>query len=179
MKKFLIVLIILFICGVLSADVCLKQMEETTLIGREVYEQYANTKQGFQQVFWNVFYERIKLLGVVLLLFLTPIKERVGMILGPIFCFVWGFFLMSCIIELGFVGVIVGLASVLPHGYLYGQGLWFLLRKSRAKTYLARERLMLHILSYLGLVLLFLSGCILETLMGSSFIPWVIRLSMI
>ena len=55
MKKFLIVLMIIFICGVLSADVCLKQIEESDVfLGVDFYEQYANAKMTFKNVFWNV-----------------------------------------------------------------------------------------------------------------------------
>ena len=60
MKKFLIVLIIIFICGILSADVCLKQMKESdVLLGIDFYEQYATSKLEFKNVFWNILYQRI------------------------------------------------------------------------------------------------------------------------
>ena len=73
MKKFLIVLIILFICGLLSADICLEQIKDSeVLVGADFYEQYANTKQMFKDVFWNVLYERMKLFGA-LLLFVLPL----------------------------------------------------------------------------------------------------------
>lgn len=180
MKKFLIVLIILFICGVLSADVCLKQIEDSAVVvGRDVYEQYANAKLEFKNVFWSILYERIKLFGVLLLLCFTPIKEKIGVILALIFSFTWGFFLMSSIIELGFAGLVVGLASVIPHGILYCGSIWLMLRKNQTRTYLAREKMMINIASYIGIILLFITGCILESLVGSYFIPWVIRLSMI
>lgn len=180
MKKFLIVLIILFICGVLSADVCLKQIEDSAVVvGRDVYEQYATSKLAFKNVFWNILYERIKLFGVILLLCFTPIKEKIGVIFASIFCFIWGFFLMSSIIELGFVGLVVGLASVIPHGILYGGSMWLMLRKNQTRTYLVREKMMINITSYIGIILLFITGCILESLVGSYFIPWVIRLSLI
>ena len=180
MKKFLIILIILFICGLLSADVCLKEIEDhTVVIGKEVYEQYASLKLAFKNVFWNVLYERIKLFVVLFILCFTPIKEKIGVVLAAIFSFVWGFFLMSSIIELGFVGLIVGLASVLPHGILYCGSIWLMLRKNRTRSYLVREKMMINMASYIGVVLLFITGCILESVMGSYFIPWVIRLSMV
>ena len=179
MKKFLIILIILFVCGLLSADVCLKEIEDNAVVGREVYEQYASAKLAFKNVFWDVLYERIKSFGVLFILCFTPIKEKMGLVLAPVFSFVWGFFLMSSIIELGFVGLIVGLASVLPHGILYCGSVWLMLRNNRTRTYLVREKMMINMASYIGIVLLFITGCILESFMGSYFIPWVIRLSMI
>lgn len=180
MKKFLIVLIILFICGLLSADICIEQIKDSeVLVGAEFYEQYANTKQVFKDVFWNVLYERIKLFGVLILLCLTPLKERVGIVLAPIFIYIWGFFLMSAIIELGIAGLVVGLASVIPHGLLYGGSIWMMLGKRRTRSYHTRDRVALNVASYIFMLLLFITGCIMESLVGTHFIPWIIRLSLI
>lgn len=180
MKKTFIILIIIFICGALSADVCLKQIEGgAVVVGRDVYEQYATAKMTFKNVFWSILYERIKLFIVFLLLCFTPVKEKIGFVLAPIFSFIWGFFLMSSIIELGFAGLVVGLASVIPHGILYCGSIWLMLRRNQTRTYLIREKMMINIASYLGIILLFITGCILEGVIGAYFIPWVIRLSLI
>lgn len=180
MKKFLIVLIIIFICGILSADVCLTQIAESeVLIGIDFYTEYANAKLAFKDVFWNILYERIKLFGVLLLLCFTPIKEKMGVILAPVFSFIWGFFLMSCIIGLGIAGLVVGLASVLPHGLLYGGVIWMVLGKRRTRSYHTKDRIALNIATYLFMILIFITACVVESLVGTHFIPWVIRLSLI
>ena len=179
MKKFLVILIIIFICGILSADVCLKQMKESSvLVEMEVYEQYAHAKLTFKDVFWNILYERVKLFGVLILLCFTPIRERLGVILTTLFSFIWGFFLMSCIIELGVAGLVVGLASVLPHGVLYAAVLAIMIGRRR-RTYHVKSRLAIDIGIYIFLLLLFTTACIIESLIGTHFIPWVIRLSLI
>lgn len=180
MKKFLIILIIIFICGILSADVCLKQMKESSVIvGMEVYEQYAHAKLTFKDVFWNMLYERIKLFGVLFLLCFTPMKEKMGVLLTTLFSFVWGFFLMSCIIELGVGGLVVGLASVLPHGVLYAAVIAIMIGRRRRRAYHVKRRFAIDIGIYIFLILLFTTACILESLIGTHFIPWVIRLSLI
>lgn len=180
MKKFLVVLIILFICGVLSADLCLKQIEDSdVMIGLDCYKQYANAKFTFGDVFWDILYERIKFFSVLLLLCFTPLKKKLGVIFLIIFSFIWGFFLMNCIIELGVAGLVVGLACVLPHGILYGVVVGLVLNKSRTKTYHTRNRIAIQVLLYIVLTILFITGCILESLVGTHFIPWVIRLSLI
>jgi len=180
MKKFLIVLIILFICGILSADVCLKQIEESAvLVGLDCYKQYANARFTFGDVFWNILYERIRLFSVLLLLCFTPLKKKLGVILLTVFSFVWGFFLMSCIIELGVAGLVVGLACVLPHGILYGVVIGVVLNRNQTRTYHTKNRIAIHVVLYILLVVLFLTACILESFVGTHFIPWVIRLSMI
>lgn len=180
MKKFLIVLIIIFICGLLSADVVLLQMKESSVVvGKEFYEQYANTKQVFKEVFWNVLYERIKLFAVLILFCFTPIKDRISPFLGVLFSFSWGFFLMSCIIELGVAGLVIGLASVLPHGILYGVVIVFLLNYKRARSVYMKNRIIIYLMMGIILLLLFLTGCVVESLVGTHFIPWVIRLSLV
>lgn len=180
MKKFLIILIIMFICGVLSADVCLKQMEENNvLLSLDFYEQYANADIVFENVFWNIVYERMKILGVLFILCFTPIKEKIGVLIGPIFSFIWGFYFMSCIMKLGIAGVVVGLACVLPHGILYLCGIVLMLTSEHERTYYRKKQGILHMLKYMVVVLLFITACVLESLIGTHFIPWLIRLSFI
>lgn len=180
MKKFFFVLIIIFICGVLSADICLKQIQESEVfVSLELYEQYATSKIVFKDIFWNVFYERAKLFIGILLLCFTPLKEYLGIILAPIFSFIWGFFLMSCIVELGVAGLVVGLASVLPHGILYGGSIWFLLGGIRKQRYHVKNQTATNLGRYIFVLLLFVTACVIESLVGTHFIPWVIRLSLV
>lgn len=180
MKKFLIILIIIFICGVLSADICLKQIQDSNvLVGMDFYEQYSNVKPLFKDVFWSIFYERIKLFAMLLLLYFTPIKERIGLILAPVFSFVWGFFLMSSIIQLGVAGLVVGLASVIPHGIFYGGVIGLVLSRRQRQYYPIKNKVAMNVGRYVLMILLFMTGCIIESLVGTHFIPWVIRLSLI
>lgn len=180
MKKFLIVLIIIFICGILSADVCLSHIKDSEVfMDLDFYKEYANTKLAFKDVFWNILYERIKLFGVLLLLCFTPIKEKIMAVLIPLFSFIWGFYLMSCIIELGIAGLVVGLASVLPHGLFYGGVIGLLFAKRRNRNYHVKNRIAINIGMYILMLLLFVTACIIESLVGTHFVPWVIRLSLI
>ena len=180
MKKFLIILIIFLICGILCADICFAQIKESDVIlGKEFYERYSNSKIAFKDVFWNILYERIKLFGFIALLCFTPVKERIGVIALPIFSFVWGFFLMCCIIELGVAGLVVGLAAVLPHGVLYGAGIGFLFGKQKSRRYHLKNQIAMDIGIYAFMILLFITAIVLESLVGVHFIPWVIRLSLI
>ena len=180
MKKFLIVLIIIFICGILSADICLEQIKDSeVLIGLDFYKQYSEEKHVFKDVFWSILYERIKLFGFLILLYLTPIRERIGLLLAPLFSFIWGFFLMSCIIELGVAGLVVGLASVIPHGVFYGGVIWLVIRRQKNRYYHSKNSVASILTGFLFGILLFLTGCIIESLIGTHFIPWVIRLSLI
>ena len=180
MKKFLIILIIIFICGVLSADLCFAQIKDSNIIlGKEFYVQYAKAKHVFKDILWNVVYERVKLLGLVFLFCVTPLKDKLSGVLLIIFSFAWGFFLMTCVIELGAVGIVVGLASVIPHGILYAIAIGLLLGKGKSRRYHIRNQIAVEVGSYIFMILLFITACILESLVGVHFIPWVIRLSLV
>lgn len=180
MKKFIIVLIIVFICGIISADICLTQLKDSTIfVGKDFYVQYAIAKYSFKDLFWNVLYERIKLIGVLILLCFTPIKKKIGFLLAPLFCFIWGFFLMNCIMTLGVAGLVVGLASVLPHGILYIAIIGIVSQRQNKRTYHLKNHFAINVVLYLCLLLLFFTACVLESLVGAYFIPWVIRLSFV
>lgn len=182
MKKFFLMLIILFICGIISADVCIGILKEhSALLDLEIYKGYANARLVYRDVFWNVLYERLKLFGFIFLLCFTPLANVLGILIASIFSFIWGFFLMSCITELGMAGVVVGISSVLPHGLLYGGLIIMLLGGGVAEvyTYYHRGRIAINIANIIIMVLLLITGCVLESIVSTHFIPWVIRLSLI
>lgn len=181
MKKFFLMLAILFLCGIVSADICIDIIKDSSvLMDFEIYKSYANAELVYKDVFWNILYERLKLFAFLVLLCFTPLREFLGVLLASIFSFIWGFFSMSCILQLGLAGVVVGIASVLPHGLLYGALIVMMLAKQdRTYTYHQKENMAFYIMSCIVMLLLFVTGCVLESLISTHFIPWVIRLSLI
>lgn len=181
MKKFFLMLAILFLCGIVSADICVGIIKDSdVLMDLEIYKNYANAKLIYKDVFWNVLYERLKLFAFLGLLCFTPVREFLGILFAGIFSFIWGFFMMSCITQLGLAGVVVGISSVLPHGLLYGGLMVMMLAKrGRVRTYSQKGNMAVYIMSCIVMLLLFVTGCVLESLVSTHFIPWVIRLSLI
>lgn len=181
MKKSFYILIILFICGIISADVCIGMLvkERNTLFDLDVYISFANAKFAFKDVFWNIVYERAKLFAMVLILCFTPIRERMVAFFLALFCFIWGFYMMNLISVLGGAGIVVGIAVVLPHGILYGILFFLMVWGREGHRYRRNEKVMMNIGTYIFLLLLFVTGCVVETLMGTHFVPWLIRLSII
>ena len=106
-------------------------------------------------------------------------SEKIGMILLPLFSFAWGFFIMSCIIELGGAGLVVGLASVLPHGVLYCVGIGLLLGRRNARKYHLKNQVAMNAGIYVFMIVLFITAIVIESLVGVHFSPWVIRLSLV
>ena len=179
MKKSFFMLIILFICGLVSADVCIKMIEENEiLVSMEMYKDYANAKMMFQDVFWNILYERLKLFLLLGVFALTPIREYLMIIFVAAFSYIWGFFAMTSILGLGIAGIVVSITAVLPHALFYMGLLWMMFRR-RGRSYHTKEKIALNISAYIFGILLFITGSVIESLMSTHFIPWVIRLSLI
>ena len=180
MKKFLIMLLLLFLCGLISGDVVTTGLkEESYILGIEVYKEYANTKQEFDDVFWQVLFERCKVLCFSILLFLTPVRERLPLLLAGLLAFCMGFFTMSNIISLGIVGLLVALAIFLPIILFYGGIMLILYGRRNDRRYHQGEKILYYGITCLLTFLLFVTGCIIETMIGIHLIPWMIRLSLI
>ena len=87
---------------------------------------------------------------------------------------------MGCITELGIAGVIVGIFSVIPHGLLYGGLVMMMLEDKEMYFYnRSKEKIVYHITTVIVMALFLLTGCVLESLISTHFIPWVIRLSLV
>lgn len=180
MKRFLLVLAILFISGMIAADICAQELQgEDVLTGLDVFKGYAYSKVVFKNVVWNILYERGKLMLCLLILFLTPLRDKIPVLFLGVFSFCFGFFMMNCILALKFVGVLVAIGSVIPHGLLYMGVFGVLYRNHSGRGYRSAEKIPQKLATYLFLLLLFITGCIMECVMGIHFIPWVIRLSLI
>jgi len=180
MKKIILMLVILFVCGFVSSDISLTTLqEEGILLNLERFTSYAYNKTLFKDVFWSILYERSKLFGLIFLMIFTPIRDKLSIFLLGIFSFIWGFFFMSCISQLGMVGVVVGIFSVFPHGLLYLFVFIILFHKRGAKRYIEKERMGKNIVTYILMVMIFITGCVLETVVGTQFVPWIIRLSLV
>lgn len=173
-------LFVFFLCGIISADICMNVIKDSqVLMDLEIYEGYANTDMVYRDVFWNVLYERIKLFGFLFLICFTPLKRHLGILLVSIFSFIWGFFMMSCVKALGMAGVVVGIFSVLPHGMFYAILLFLMIKNRDSYIYRQKSEKAVYILNIIVMLLLLLTGCVVESLIGTHFIPWVIRLSLI
>lgn len=180
MKKILIMLLLLFLCGMISGDIIAGDLkEDSVILGLEVYKEYAYSKPKFEAAFWQIFFERCKSLGFVVILAITPLRDKLPVVLTGIYVFATGFFTMSSLISLGAVGLLVALFVFLPQILFYGGMLLVLYRGSRNRRFRQGEKLVFHAVSILLVLLLFIVGCIAECLIGVHLIPWIIRLSLI
>lgn len=180
MKKILIMLLLLFLCGMISGDIIVGDLkEENVVLGMEVYKNYAYSKREFETVFWQILFERCKCLIFVVILALTPLRSKLPLVLVGIFTFTMGFFTMSNLISLGAVGLLVSLSIFLPQLIFYGGTIFAFYRGQEIRRFRQGEKLIFHALSFVLALLLFVAGCVVECLIGVHFIPWMIRLSLI
>lgn len=180
MKKIILTLLILFVCGMFAADICIQNLvEQNIILSMEVFKEYAYSKIGFKDVIWNMIYDRTKQFLCLLLLRITPLREYIPLIILGILFFCLGFFTMSCVLAIGFVGIVVGLASILPHGLFYAGAYLMIDRKRRVQNFKHYQDIAKGSITYVLMILFFITGCVIECVMGVHFVPWIIRLSFI
>jgi len=180
MKKFLIVLSIVFICGIITADIFTGHLLNTEIIlSMDILKKYAYSELFFNDVIWNLTYERLKQYICILLCGITPLRNYVSIILVGILLFCFGFFTMSCILAIGFVGVLIGIASIIPHGVLYFISYHLMSQQRRVYSYQQTGKIPQKIITYILAIMFFVTGCVIECVIGVHFIPWLIRLSLI
>ena len=81
MKKIIIMLLLLFLCGMISGDIITGDLkEESALLGMEVYKEYAYSKPQFETVFWQLLFERCKILIFIIILALTPLRNHLPLV---------------------------------------------------------------------------------------------------
>lgn len=180
MRRLFLILAILFISGLIAADICVGGLQgDNQWLTIDVFKEYAYSNVAFKDVIWNMLYERGKLIIGLAIIGFTPLRNKLPIFLMSIFSFCFGFFVMSCTLVLSFVGVIIAFASFLPHGLFYMGIIAILSREHSVGSYRSKDSLVQIITTYLFVLLLFLSGCIMECVVGVHFVPWVIRLSLV
>lgn len=180
MKKSVFLLLLLLICGMVSADVLATMSDfENIVIGAKEYRAYAYSEVAFKEMFWKLLYARGKMLVMLALISILPIREKILPFIAYLFTYGYGFFFMSCLMEMGIAGIPISLSAILPHGILYGIGISLMFRRRELRSYQMNKRIGYQAGGAVMIVLLFITGCIIECFIGTEFMPWVIRLSMI
>ena len=180
MKKIFIMLLLLFLCGIISGDFIAESLKEDgVLLGIEVYKEYAYSKPIFEEIFWQILFERCKCLMIVGILIMTPIRKVIPLVLVGIAVFILGFFTMSNIISLGVVGLLIAIATFLSQFLFYGGMVFVIYGRGGRRKLRQGEKIALRTLTIVLAMMLFVAGCVVESLVGVHLIPWMIRLSLV
>ena len=180
MRKLWIMLLLLFLCGIISGDFIAESLKEDgVLLGIEVYKEYAYSKLRYEEIFWQILFERCKYLMIVMLFILTPLKRIIPLLLMGISTYMLGFFIMSNMISMGVVGLLIALVTFLPLLLFYGGMVLILTREKNRATLRQGKKVAIKALSIVLSGMLFVAGCVVEALVGVYLVPWMIRLSLI
>lgn len=178
MKKSIFLWLLLLICGMISADVLAMISDfENIVINAEEYRAYAYAKVEFKEMFWKLLYERGKMLGILALISLLPTREKLLPLLACFFTYGYGIFFMSCLMEIGIAGILISLSALIPHGILYGIAIVLMFRRRELRTYQMNQKFGYEAGTVAIILLLFVTGTVIECFIGTEFMPWVIRLS--
>lgn len=178
MKREYLIWVILFLGGIWSAQ----------LIGKEYFftygyfnpyhlKRFVASEIDYVDLFWNLLWTRGKQFVALWILRMTPWKRGLPMILKMLFIFLIGFILMVCCMTVGATGVMVLLAALFPHGICYFVAVIGLLGNDQSMSWDQAKR-GISIARKIGLCTLFVvSGCILETIIGTRILRYVLEAS--
>ena len=122
-------------------------------------------------LFWNIVWQRGKLLILVLLLSSTVFSKLMPYALMILGGFSFGILEVVCAMQMGIFGILVPACSWIPHGGFYLIVLIFLIRSKNIFKYENRRKKLYFFLLGSGVLFLFFIGCFLETTLGT----WVMQ----
>lgn len=177
MRKYVIFFVIDFLVGILLAQI----IGEKQLICIEYFQRYRLelfSKQNLNNsfLFWKVIWDRTKIFSWLVLFSMTRYREY----LLPIACgfcvFALGFFHGAYVLCFGISGILLVFSATFPQLFIYLFDVYLIERRMdyvSLRTSYYRKAKLGHIAIT---VLVFLAGCVTETLVGTRFFQWVIRL---
>ena len=171
MKKLIRIGLIFFLAGILVAELLGEEFfSGIGFLERKTLLTYAALRPEPASLFGSVLWIRGRAFLLLLLLCMTPLKKFLGV--GATFIFGWsgGFLVTACVIMLGWIGIPLSVAAVLPHGILYVLA-GILIVRFRNRYHTITKKNMLPILAESMLIfILFLAGCLLETVLSAKLI---------
>ncbi len=185
MRKNLLFFLLLFLVGIAGAQFFGKEFL-TTYGFLNPYHLNAFAEMDVKELllFWNILWERGKLLLGIGILLATPIRKFVPALLMGGFAFVFGFFSAACVMNLGVPGIGVALFFWIPHGIFYILAILLLLyfvnsgmdvQGGYAFRRSGKKRLLSFILFPLLIILLLVIGSLLEATAGTFFLQVMVR----
>lgn len=175
MKKEIAVGICFLVAGVLVA--CLFGYEYFSTYGfLNEYHMQAFAKAEFDTpaLLGNILWERGKLFLMIVIISSTPLKKITPLFLRCGICFTAGMFLAACVMNMGGWGFLFFIVSWLPHGILYLLVLVLVCRMDYYQVCGRKNAALKLTVLYMGIVLLFLAGCVTEAVAG---VPLLARLT--
>ena len=176
MKKTFILFLILFLAGVLSAQLFGSEFLATYGFLNEYHLQsFAAAKIQKVDLFWNVLWERGKLFLFLTILLLTPARRAVPSITGGLLSATAGLYGTACVMLFGIRGVGLFFCSLLPQWIFYFLAGFFLFRLQRPVLNNTGKEKVSYVFSVLLILILIVVGCIVEVTFGMGLLQWCLR----
>lgn len=176
MKKELVIITLLFLAGILSAQLVGKNFFITYgFLNTYHLQAFALTKLDNVLLFWNILWERGKLFLLLIILGFTPLKKILPIFVKGILAYTIGLYGAACVMNIGILGLGVLACSIFPHGILYIMVCYLFLHMEHPFLFKDRKRIFMLCLSGIILCIMFLMGCILETTVGTSLLQTFLK----
>lgn len=175
MKKEIIIGICFCMAGILCAAFFGYEYFTTYGFLNEYHmKSFAGTEWDSSSLLANILWERGKFFSLVWILSYTPVKKILPLILRCGLFFTMGVFLAACVLNMGPAGFAFFFASWIPQGFLYLAALLLLLHMEPGHFY-HQKNVKLKKAAYVSAVLvLILFGCVLEAVIGTKLLGFVI-----
>lgn len=178
MRKEFLVNIILFLGGIWIAQLIGKDYFATYGYLNSVHiERFVQEEMNYVDLFWNILWTRGKQFLMIWMLQMTACKRILPILLKLLFAFLLGFLLMVCCITVGPTGLLVVLATLFPHGICYFLAVWGLFGWQQTMRFEKRQRVKEIVIQIVICMLLIISGGILETVVGTRMLRYILKVS--
>lgn len=176
MKKDIGILLLFLLLGILVAELLGDEFLVTYgFLSEYQLHSFGTANIDRMNLFWNVLWERGKGMLVIALISATPLRGMLPRVGEGILGFVLGFFASVCVLQMGFLGILVVFAALLPHGAVYLIALILLYQLKPTYTSEGRKRKAGFFLRILVIWMLFLVACLMETYIGTGLLQMIIR----
>lgn len=176
MKKTFILFLILFLAGVLSAQLFGSEFLATYGFLNEYHLQsFAVARIEKVDLLWNVLWERGKLFLLLTVLLFTPTRRAVPAITGGLLSATAGLYGAACVMLFGIRGVGLFFCSLFPQWIFYFLAGFFLFRLQRPVLNNTGKEKASYIFSVFLILILIVVGCIVEVTFGMGLLQWCLR----
>lgn len=127
---------------------------------------FAEAELEFSVLFGSVLWERAKFFFLLVILMYAPFKKIVPLIFRCLFVFVMGIYMGACMIGLGVFGLVVAIATWIPHGFFYLGAILLIFHKENWYRYSGKNVRLRNWMIRVGIILLILVGCMCEVKLG-------------
>lgn len=175
MKKLIWIGLLFFLSGIFV----------TVIIGDELLTNYgflneyhlksfAHTSFPCVDLAWNTIWERGKCMLILSLVCATPIRSVIPKMLSALCGFVIGVFATVCVVQLGGWGLVFLVAALFPHGMLYVIVVALIYALRPTYQYDGKRKNSKLFLQIILIIILFLSACLIETMLGTKLLQMVL-----